>query len=552
MAISQERLLALVQGFKELSTPKKMGIIAATLTVIGVMIGLILWSQAVEYKTLYTNLSEKDGGEVLAALQQQNIPYKVSENGGSILIPAAQVYEIRLRLASQGIPKGGSTGFELMENQKLGISQFAEQVNYQRALEGEIARSIETINAVKSARVHLAIPKPTVFVREQLKPSASVVLHLHNGRVLDPTQVNGILNLISSSVPELPTRNVTIVDQNGTLLTSNEDAVHRAGLNPTQIEYVRQVEKTFSKRIEDIVGPITGQSNVRAQVTADIDFSQTEQTSESYRPNQAPEKASVRSTQTTEVVENNNPPVGVPGALSNQPPGAATAPLTTGPGQPVQNGGTTGNSRRENTTNYEVDKTIQHTKGQSGSIKRLSVAVVVNYRKTVETDGTESFKPLSPQEMTQLNNLVREAMGYQKERGDTLNIVNASFNIEKDEEPFWQRPGFFDLIEKVGRFAAITAIFLYLIFGVIRPMIRKLMTPTPPPEVALEGMGVEGGPALPPGTQMVNGVLMNLDGTPYVPKLNTYEEKLAHVRSIAKENPRLVATIIKEWIDADG
>ncbi|EKZ98306.1 flagellar MS-ring protein [Cupriavidus sp. HMR-1] len=286
----------------------------------------VMWSRAPDYKVLYSNLSERDGGAVIQSLQQMNVPYKFAEGGGAVMVPADKVAETRLRLASQGLPKSGTTGMELMDNQKFGISQFAEQVNYQRGLEGELARSIESIGAVQSARVHLAIPKPTLFVRERQKPTASVVLQLYPGRAVDEGQVAAITHLVSSSVPELTPKSISIVDQQGNLLSGTNDR----SLDASQLKYVQQVEQGYVKRVESILAPILGKDNIHAQVTADVDFSSVEHTDESYKPNQDPTKAAIRSQQTSESNSQGGTPVGgVPGALSNQPPAAAVAPVTT-------------------------------------------------------------------------------------------------------------------------------------------------------------------------------------------------------------------------------
>ncbi|HWV04506.1 flagellar basal-body MS-ring/collar protein FliF, partial [Ralstonia sp.] len=289
---------------------------------VAVIAAAMLWSRAPDYRVLYSNVSDSDGGAIIAALQQMNVPYRFAEGGTAIMVPETSVHEARLKLASQGLPKGGQAGFELMENQKFGTSQFAEQVNYQRALEGELARTIQAMQEVQSARVHLAMTKPSVFVREQAKPSASVLLKLYPGRMLDRSQVQAIGHLVSSSVPNLPLANVTVVDQSGRLLSSSfQDTA--SGLDPTQLSYVRDVEQGYIKRIEAILGPVVGEDNVRAQVTADVDLDNTEQMAETYRPNQDPANAAVRSTHTAEATQNKaDAQGGVPGALSNQPPTA--------------------------------------------------------------------------------------------------------------------------------------------------------------------------------------------------------------------------------------
>ncbi|HJV73620.1 MAG TPA: flagellar basal-body MS-ring/collar protein FliF, partial [Noviherbaspirillum sp.] len=299
--------------------------------VVAIVAGAWMWSKKPEYRVLFSNFSDRDGGAIVASLQQMNVPYQFAEGGGAILVPEDRVHDARLKLASQGLPKGGNVGFELMENQKLGISQFLEQVNFQRALEGELARSIQSVAAVQAARVHLALPKNSVFVRDQQKPTASVLLNLHPGRNLDPQQVSAIVHLVASSVPELPTKNVTVVDQSGNLLSENGKRPGANGLDPTQLKYVQELQQSIVRRIESIITPIVGADNVRAEATADVDFSTSEQAAEMYKPNQGTNPATVRSQHTSEAQNGNQNPAGVPGALTNQPPVPATAPLVTPP-----------------------------------------------------------------------------------------------------------------------------------------------------------------------------------------------------------------------------
>ncbi|HWT71387.1 MAG TPA: flagellar basal-body MS-ring/collar protein FliF, partial [Oxalicibacterium sp.] len=297
--------------------------------VVAAMIGLVLWGQKPEYKVLFSNFSDRDGGAIVQSLQAANIPYKLADGGGAILVPADKVHEVRLKLAAEGLPKGGNVGFELMENQKLGISQFLEQVNFQRALEGELARSVQSIGAVQAARIHLAIPKSSVFVRDQQKPTASVVLNLYPGRSLDKGQVSAIVHLVASSVPDLQPKNVTIVDQAGNLLSENGDKPAGNTLDPSQLKYVQELQQNIARRVESIITPIVGQNNVRAEATADVDFSTSEQAAEIYKPNQGTNSAAVRSQQTSESLNGNgNNASGVPGSLTNQPAPNATAPLT--------------------------------------------------------------------------------------------------------------------------------------------------------------------------------------------------------------------------------
>src|SRR5574343_1664574 len=318
------------EALNRLDAKQKLAMMVAVAAIVAMIVGSVLWSRQPEWKVLFSNISEKDGGAIVTSLEQQNIPHKMSDSG-AILVQADRVHDVRLKLASQGLPRGGMVGFELMENQKFGISQFAEQINYQRGLEGELARTIMSIGSVQTARVHLAIPKPSVFVREEQKPTASVLLNLYPGRGLEPAQIAGITHLVSSSVPQLASSNVTVLDQNGSMLSQIKNKLTEAGLDATQIKYVREIENTIVQRIEEILKPVLGPENFKVQVAADIDFSQSEQTAEIYKPNSSPETSVIRSTQNNETASVNQSAGGVPGALTNQPPVPATAPLTTPP-----------------------------------------------------------------------------------------------------------------------------------------------------------------------------------------------------------------------------
>ncbi len=530
---------------------QKFGLMVALAAIVALLAGGWMWGQTPDYRVLYSNLSDRDGGAIINSLQQMNVPYKFAEGGGALLVPANQVHEVRLRLAGQGLPKGGLVGFEVMETQKLGTSQFQEQVNYQRALEGELARSIQSLSAVQAARVHLAISKPSVFVREQQKPSASVLLSLHPGRSLDATQVSAIVHLVSSSIPELPVKNVTVIDQSGSLLTAQDG--NNVGLDPGQFKHRREVEQSFVKRIEAILAPITGPSNVLAQVTADMDFTQTENVAEIYGPNQtAP--AAVRSQQTTESSGSGSgtaAATGVPGALSNQPPGNASAPIDaapapgsapgSAPGQlagitpapgTAQTGAASSPGRRDSTINYEVDKTIRHTRQAAGAIKRLSVAVVVNYRRLTDAEGNVTTKPLSAEEMTQINALVKEVMGYSKERGDSLNVTNSAFSVPQIEPavelPLWKQPETIATAKEVGRNLLIAGLVLFLVLGVLRPLLAKLAEARLPALAAPDD-----------------------DASASVERIAGHDQNLDAVKQLARSEPALVANIVKEWVARD-
>ncbi|MBL8481037.1 MAG: flagellar M-ring protein FliF [Rhodocyclaceae bacterium] len=546
------RLPVLRQRWMAMSQRQKVAAIGTAALAIAVLVGVLLWSRVPDYAVLFSNVDDKDGGAIVAALSQQNIPYKFSDNGHAILVPAGQVHDLRLRLAAQGLPRGGSVGFELLDTQKFGLSEPIEQMNIQRALEGELARTIQSLAAVSSARVHLAIPKQKGFLREEQKPSASVVVNL-NRRSLSEAQVAGIVHLVASSVPQLDNESVVVLDQNGKLLTQKSDPQRGSGLDPKQLEYVREVEQDYVKRIEAILAPVVGKGNLRAQATADIDFNLSEQTAETFKPNPNPDSA-VRSEQSSESITNQQGPAGVPGALSNQPPPVATAPITTNaaPGQPAANAATATplTTKKEATRNYEVDKTVSHVRRALGQVRRLSVAVVVNHRAEKQQNGTMKNVPLPDAEMKQINDLVREAMGFNKERGDTVAVANAPFTeIEKETEaqlPLWKDPENIALGKELLKYLLVAAVAAYLLLGVVRPVVKSLTTP-PEEEKKPEDEDMEVRDLTPDEEQDEEA---EKELSPEEQARLAYEQKLADIRQLAHSNPKLVAEVLREWVGA--
>ncbi|MBI5626196.1 MAG: flagellar M-ring protein FliF [Nitrosomonadales bacterium] len=539
-----------LKQLNQLNLQQMIGLLVGIAALFALIAGVWMWGQTPDYRVLYSNLSDRDGGAIIESLQQMNIPYKFAEGGGALLVASNQVHEARLKLASQGLPKGGNAGFELMENQKFGITQFAEQVNYQRALEGELARSVQSIGAVAAARVHLAIPKPSVFVKEQQKPSASVVLSLQGGRMLDSAQVSAIVHLISSSVPELSAKNVTVVDQNGTLLSASHDGTNGDGLDANQLKYVQQIEQSYIRRIEALLTPMLGANNVRAQVTADIDFSRIEQTAEIYKPNQNPAESVIRSQQSSEAMNGSGLGAGgIPGALTNQPPAPAAAPIVAGAGAPgvaaAANNASLSNLQKNSTVNYEVDRTIRHIVQPFGSIKRLSVAIVVNgNRKVIDDKGKSSDKPLSDAEKEQINNLAKEAMGFDQNRGDSLNVQVAAFTEQKEtveELPLWKRPGMIELAKDLLKYLVIAAAIFFVIFRIIKPAFSTLLIPpggTDELAAAPEGGAPAGG---------AGGAAAQ-----YAHSAPSYEQSLQTAKQIAQQEPKIVASVVKEWVNNNG
>ncbi len=539
--------------------------------VVAIMVGVWLWGQQPEYKVLFSNFNDRDGGAIVAQLQTMNVPYKYSESGTAILVPANQVHDARLKLAAQGLPKGGNVGFELMENQKLGISQFLEQVNFQRALEGELARSIESVSSVQSARVHLAIPKASVFIRDQQKPTASVLLNLYPGRVMDQQQVSAIIHLVASSVPELTTKNVTIVDQNGNLLSDPNKQNGPNILDPSQLKYIQDIQQNIIKRVESIIAPIVGPNNVHAEATADVDFSRSEQAAESYRPNSPPEPQAIRSQQSSESFNKNLNPSGIPGALSNQPPVPAIAPIVASGAASATAASNTALVQKDATVNYEVDKTIRYTQQPMGGIKRLTVGVVINYKRDVDKNGKVTNIPLTAQEKIEITDLVKEAMGFNKDRGDTVNVVNSPFaSPEKDsivELPFWKQVWFWDLMKEIGKYLLVALVLGYLYFAYLKPLLYKLSgkeerdrkaaeaAAAAAEKARLEEERAESGATGMAGDEDEEGAVVSLtrdaDGN-LVRHMSPYETDLQMAIDLAKNDPKIVANVIKKWVSNEG
>ncbi len=532
----------ILQRLNELNQRQKMAAAAAIALALSLLIGVWLWSRAPDYAVLFANLDERDGGAIITALQQQNIPYRVAPTGSAIMIPSAQVHEVRLRMAAAGLPKGGLVGFEVMENQRLGVSQFIEQVNFQRALEGELSRTIQSIATVSAARVHLAIPKQSGFLRDVQQPSASVMVNLYPGRVMDPSQVAGIVHLVASSVPQMTNERVSVIDQTGKLLTHGGDPLRTAGLDATQLSYIHEVENAYIRRIDALLTPILGAGNFRAQVAADLNFNQIEETAETFRPNPSPDQA-IRSQQTMEQVTRDPGAIGVPGALTNQPPVPATAPITdpAAPGTPGENGIPL-NSNRSATLNYELDRTIQHIRQAPGQIRRLSVAVVVNHRTETLPNGQIRTVALSPEESERITNLVREAMGFSEARGDSLNVSSAPFApVEEDallEVPVWKDPDMINLAKEGLKYLALVLALGLVFFGVIRPLM-KTVTAKPEAEVDNMASAAEG--------DEDEDYVVDLAGA----RRATFEERLARARELSKSDPKAVANLIKEWMGAN-
>jgi flagellar M-ring protein FliF len=552
-----EQTTLLVPANAQLSWLRQVGVMVGIAAAVALGVAVVLWSRTPTYGMLYSSLSDRDLTQVMDALQAADIRYKVDNASGAIMVPADQVYDARLKLAAAGLPKSASMGFEVLENESnpFGNSQTAELARFQRALEGELARSIGKLSNVRSARVHLAIPKPSVFARDKKDPSASVLIDLYPGRALEEGQVDAIAHMVSASVPNLKMSAVTVVDQQGRLLTGSDgpeqirEAAHR-------FQYTRKLEETFARRVEDILSPLVGNDGVKATVAAEVDFTATEQTSESFNP----DSQSVRSEQTLEENRAGSIEGGVPGALSNQPPGAGAAPETTAAdanataaaGATAAAAASTGpqSNRKQATRNFEVDRTISHSRLSAGSVRRLSVAVLVDNKTSVGKNGKITKTPFTKEEIDRMTALVKEAVGFDATRGDTVNVTNADFTMPPKVEPLpeppvWKQAWVIDLGKQVlgGLFALIVA------FGVIRPAIRALMRrEVVVPNGAEPVMNADGSLSLPAGA-----AASLPGGAGAVAQLAPPRDQseLDRLKLLASQDPKLAAQVVKGWVNAE-
>ncbi|POR08129.1 flagellar basal-body MS-ring/collar protein FliF [Diaphorobacter sp. LR2014-1] len=545
----------LLQRLTSLDRAARLRLGAAAGLLLAVLAAAFFFGRQPDYRVLFSGLNDKDGGAIVAQLATMNVPYKYTEGGGAIMVPADRVHDVRLRLATQGLPKGSVAGFELMEGNRFGVTQFQERLNFQRGLEGELTRSIQALASVQTARVHLALPNQNGFFREQQKPSASVLLGLYPGRVLDRTQLAGIVHLVASSVPELAPSAVSVLDDTGKLLSQTPDMGGAgSGVDAQQLAYVQLIEQQYARRILDLLEPVVGKNNVKAQVTAEVDFSHTEQTVEQHKPNLALDASAVRSQQVVETggTPGAAMPTGVPGAVTNQPPQGSTAPINGANPAPTAGGAQGGaggaQGKRESITNYEVDKTTQVTRGGAGAIKRVNAAVVVNYQPVSEGPGKPPVATaLTPEQIEQMTALVRETIGFNKERGDSVNLMNAPFLVEEaatGEQPLWKQPETIELAKSLGWPVGISLAVALILLGLVRPVLKGRAADRQPPQLqgaqlnAVEGEELQR-PALPAPVQA-----QELQPTPE-------QLRLDEARQLARENPVAVASILKTWVNGE-
>lgn len=570
--------LSFLENLAEMSVLRQLGLLVGLAASVAIGFAVVLWSQQPDYRPLYGSLNGMDASQVVDVLSNAGIDYTVEPNSGALLVKSDDLAKARMRLAAAGVaPTDNNVGFEILDREQgLGTSQFMEATRYRRGLEGELARTISSLNNVKAARVHLAMPKASVFVRDERKPSASVLVELYPGRALEPSQVMAIVNLIATSVPELDKNQVTVVDQKGNLL-SDQQELSELTMAGKQFDYSRRMESLFTQRVHNILQPVLGSGRYKAEVSADVDFSAVESTSEMFNPDQP----ALRSEQqVNEQRQSSLPPQGVPGALSNQPPGPAAAPqqaaagaaAPAGPiaaGQPLLDANgqqimdpATGqpmlapypaDKREQSTRNFELDRSISYTKQQQGRLRRLSVAVVVDDQVRVDPATGETTRvPWSADDLARFTRLVQDSVGFDASRGDSVSVINTAFSASQGEEipdiPFYTQPWFWDIVKQVLGVLFI----LVLVFGVLRPVLNNIT-------------GAGKGKGQGEGGDVELGRMAGLDGELSDDRVSLggaqsimlpsptegYDAQLNAIKGLVAEDPGRVALVVKEWINAD-
>jgi flagellar M-ring protein FliF len=541
-------------------------------------VAVVLWSRGPNYSMLYANLATEDQAQITQALDAATIPYRLEAGSNALMVPSERLSEARLKLAGQGLPDNDN-GFAMMtKDAGLGVSQFVENARYQHAMETELAHTIASLRPIDGARVHLAVPRQSAFVRDQRDGSASVFVQLKAGRRLEQEQVQAIVNLVASSVPDLHSNQVTVIDQQGHLLTTPQGS-DDSSLREERFQVVQRMEDDYEQRIESIVTPIVGVGRVRAQVVAQLDTSTTEQASENYTPG----SQIVRSEQQSQSSSRDGSQSGgVPGALSNQPPAGGVAQPPPANKPPAAAAATSGgqaptsataeaapspssapdNVATQSTKNYEIDRTVAYTRKPAGQLKRLTVAVVVDDMPVIGKDGKPAKgRPLTDAELTHITTLVKDAVGFDQARGDSVNVVNASFRSEPvpaenalEKVPLWETPLFRDM----AKLAAGVIVLLVLSLAVLRPMIKALM-PSAQTRGLLSSSGdavaiSNGGAAAALSGGAQPGFVGDAAGgghaaapAPAIP----YDQQITNARALVNQDPKRVAQVVRNWVSVD-
>lgn len=552
--VIENTLVARFTGYSRQPITRQFALLIGLAASIAMGIGLVQWGIQPNYKPLYGAMAPEDTTEVIASLEAAGIDYTLDRRSGMVAVPAGDVHRARLSLASAGYPRGEGIGFEsLYKEQEIGLSSFMEQARYHRALESELSRTIAAMDSVRGARVHLAMAKQSAFLRQREQPAASVMLNLYAGRSLSDRQLSGIVHLVASSVPNLDAEQVSVVDQQGKLL-SRQGMDEEFAFTQEQFRYTRQIEMDYSQRIADILEPILGAGAVRAQVAADVDFTRVERTSEAYAPD-----AKVRSEQTSEETSNQLANGGVPGTLSNEPP-IDTTVAANQPGVPVAGGVANGQAAalppsrtsRRSTINYEMDKTISHIRETPGSLQKLSIAVVLDHVETTAEDGTTSRAAMPQERVDEITALVREAVGFDAARGDTVSVMSASFvaapvlEAEVIETSILEQ----DWVWQLGKGLLVLVVLLTLVFAVLRPVMKFSAVPVvSAPQNLQAPAGGAGGMA---EDQVTLGGQQAQQGLPPGGNTMGYQQQLQMARSVAAGEPERAAHVVRNWVADDG
>ena len=535
---------------------RQLMLLVAVAAAVAFGVAVVLWSRGPNYGLLYAGLDSKDAAAITQALQSSNTPYQLGPDGASISVPAADLAAVRLRLASQGLPQGsaGTSTTVPGADSPFGMSDLAERTRYQQMLETDLGNTIAGLQSVRAARVHLALPKPSAFIRDNRQASASVLVTLFPGRQLDASQVAAIVHLVASSVPELDPRQVSVVDQQGQLLTVS-DPESAGAVGDSRLRLATRMENTYAQRIEELLTPLVGPGKVRAQVYADLDFSQTEKATETFNH----DNPALRSEQVSSEQRRDGSAGGaVPGALSNQPPTTVAQPTAAKPGAAAPGAANAtaatanagGESSSSATRNYELDRTVSHVSDPAGRLARLTVAVAVDNKQVTDDKGNSKSVPFTPQELEHLTDLAKNAVGFNQQRGDNVTVINQPFhktagNEPMPETPFWQRPGVMDLIKQGGG----VLVALIIAFGLLRPLLRGVLK--------TQGTALQ---ALPAGAGAMPTVSVRIDdpeddietpGRLAAPGLN-YEARVAMAKRMVTENPKQVAQVVRSWVNEDG
>ncbi|MBL3824494.1 MULTISPECIES: flagellar basal-body MS-ring/collar protein FliF [unclassified Marinobacter] len=539
----------LFMGFNRLNLLRQIGLMVGLAASVALGLAVVLWAQEPNYQPVVGDLSSYNPQDVTTILESNGIDYKMDPRTGALLVPSDQVYNARLKLAAEGVTDRQTMGYELLDQERgLGTSQFMETISYRRGLEGELARTVASMRGVRNARVHLAIPERSVFVRDARDPSASVFLEVFAGRRPEQEQINAIVNLVAGSVPMMSKEHVTVVDQNGNLLTGKESQ-SSADQMADQYEYTAKVEERLTRRVASLIGPIVGDGRYRAEVSADLDFSSVEQAEELFNP----EQQAVRSERELTEQRAAGAQGGIPGALANQPPADATVPEQAAGGDGEGAAPAPVNVRRESTRNYEMDRTVSYRRQELGRVKRVTVALAVDDMKVVDPQtGEVSYEPWPEQELQRLSMLVRDAVGYSAARGDSVTVMNTAFApeeaVEFEAPAFWEQPWFWDLMKQV----LAGLVILVLVLGLLRPTLKSLSGGGQRERGLDSGSGggygglddIEGGDELRKAMSAQDDLLLPgaTDG---------YDRQLNALKGLIAEDPARVAQVMRQWVNVD-